>query len=592
MADYTNFSGNDYSGADAQPTTPSPDVPVAANPDPGPAPDLGAASPNSSWASILSGGQSQAPAPLQWQNAPTQQQQAPQATSWRSILQGALLGMAGGINADPRLGAAGGFANAAAGTVQATNNLAQQRLANQMAQQAQDASIKWQSVQAAHMAAETTMLAKQVATFDSDHQADVFSRNLQNAKTITEITGQQPNYVTTNDGASEQAALQDATSKNGNVAPYISIQVGPDKFLHFNAPQMVQSGGALDVVNDLQKRLGQPVFQTAPGKPGSQQEQQQIGQAAAAASRWNVTSDPQALQVMRNDLAQISNLPDSTYKKAESIATLNKSISTSEKLVQSAQDAANKKAFDAARSNAEATGTYQKNMAEAAKAQQDKSAGKPVYGVTPDGRTVMATAGEAQSQGLTAVRPVTAKNISDDQHSLKVLNDVQLKSDNVANAADAMNANSWAQTAGVAKYLADNPNTTADSLTRSAIFGRLSKPAQDYAISVLSLRESAMGMQKVLTGSARSNESQIKALQATLPGLEPNSGVVHQKLQNFNQNLGMLSEGLPEGTGVTNRVRASGPTQQTISVTAPDGGVHTFKDQASANKFKQLAGIK
>jgi hypothetical protein len=363
MSDFTSniLSGNDYSGADASPVVPA-NVPMATNPDPGIAPDLGDTGTQNSVPPQM--GPSNQPASPQTQ---AQQINTNVPISWRDVLRGALVGMSGASQVRGR----GSFAGGLVGGAGAELADQQQQFVNKQAQQRQAADIKFQSIQAAHMAAETTMLAKQVATFDKDHQQAYFDRETQRAKDITEMTGQQPEYVTTNDSDSEMVALKDATAKNGGVAPYISIQTGPNQFLHFNAPQMVQNGGALNVVNDMQKRLGQPVFQTTPGKPGSPQEAAQIDQASKTASRWNVTSNPDALQNMKNDLAQIQNLPADTYKRAESIATLNKSIATSEKLVQNKKDTDNQDAADKAKSNAMATGTYQKNIAEANKANAD-----------------------------------------------------------------------------------------------------------------------------------------------------------------------------------------------------------------------------
>ena len=57
-------------------------------------------------------------------------------------------------------------------------------------------------------------------------------------------------------------------------------------------------------------------------------------------------------------------------------------------------------------------------------------------------------------------------------------------------------------------------------------------------------------MQKVLTGSARANEAQIAALQATVPGLETNSALARQKLAAFTQNVDLLRQGLPRMPGI------------------------------------------
>jgi len=99
---------------------------------------------------------------------------------------------------------------------------------------------------------------------------------------------------------------------------------------------------------------------------------------------------------------------------------------------------------------------------------------------------------------------------------------------------------------------------------------------KDYIVSVLSLREASMGMQRLLTGTARSNESQIQALQATLPGLETDSGFALQKMQNFTQNLDMRRQGLPKLPGITSVPLINPSTQpiepgQSINAPLPSG---------------------
>lgn len=59
-----------------------------------------------------------------------------------------------------------------------------------------------------------------------------------------------------------------------------------------------------------------------------------------------------------------------------------------------------------------------------------------------------------------------------------------------------------------------------------------------------------MGMQRLLTGTARANETQIKALQATLPGAEPDANLVLQKMGAFTQNIDMLRQGIPKLPGI------------------------------------------
>lgn len=151
---------------------------------------------------------------------------------------------------------------------------------------------------------------------------------------------------------------------------------------------------------------------------------------------------------------------------------------------------------------------------------------------------------DADKQGLVNFEPQTPQTLSADRHDQRVLNDVALKSNIVRQAAAKLPDGSQAGVL-LAKVLADNPNTTANSIVKEKAYSQLSTPEKQYVISVLSLRESAMGLNKVLTGTARSNETQLQALLNTLPGLEPDASSVNAKLDQFNANMTQLRAGIP-----------------------------------------------
>jgi hypothetical protein len=145
-----------------------------------------------------------------------------------------------------------------------------------------------------------------------------------------------------------------------------------------------------------------------------------------------------------------------------------------------------------------------------------------------------------------------------------VLNDVAVKSNNLLDASAALDQNqsqrdmiNWAMAQAekdnqfkVGAFGTQFPTGWFNSLLNSSNMGGASQLTKDYVVSVLSLREAAMGMQKVLTGSARANEAQINALQATVPGLETNSALARQKLAAFTQNVDMLRQGIPRMPGI------------------------------------------
>lgn len=174
-----------------------------------------------------------------------------------------------------------------------------------------------------------------------------------------------------------------------------------------------------------------------------------------------------------------------------------------------------------------------------------------VYAYDPvKNETVLTTTGQAQAAGMQNIRSVKETDIRNDQHDIKVLNDITAKANQVYQSASAMTDTDMTSTLGVARYLSEHPNTTGDQLVASGVMGNISQPAKNYIMDILSLRESSMGLQKVLTGTARVNEVQLSALLRTLPSLEPDARTVRDKLQRFTQNITMLRQGIPRMPGM------------------------------------------
>jgi hypothetical protein len=194
-----------------------------------------------------------------------------------------------------------------------------------------------------------------------------------------------------------------------------------------------------------------------------------------------------------------------------------------------------------------------------------KSAGAPVYAYDPTSKqTVLTTTGDARNGGMQAIRGVKETDIRNDMHDTRVLNDVAVKSNNLMDSSAALDQSqnqrdmiNWAMSQAekdnqfkVGAFGTTFPTGWFNGLLNSSNMSGATQLTKDYVVSVLSLREAAMGMQKVLTGSARANESQIAALQATVPGLETNSALARQKLAAFTQNVDMLRQGLPRMPGI------------------------------------------
>jgi hypothetical protein len=215
----------------------------------------------------------------------------------------------------------------------------------------------------------------------------------------------------------------------------------------------------------------------------------------------------------------------------------------------------------------------------------------PVYAYDPTQKaTVLTTQAQASQAGMQAIRGVKETDIRRDTADTRVLNDVAAKANNVMTYASAMDSWNPVEKQAVANILSSTgkdanleigafgtrfPTATINAMMNSESWHALSPDARNYVTSVLSLREASMGLQRVLTGTARANESQINALQTTLPGYEIESGVVRQKLGAFTQNIDMLRQGIPRIPGIdVVPVRAwSGPqssAQQSVGApTAP-----------------------
>ena len=190
----------------------------------------------------------------------------------------------------------------------------------------------------------------------------------------------------------------------------------------------------------------------------------------------------------------------------------------------------------------------------------------PVYAYDPNSKqTVLTTQAQAQQGGMQAIRGVKESDITKDTHDTRVLNDVATKANAVLDASNAMDTWNPAQMKAMQGVLdagnkdsqleigafgARFPTSWWNTLSTVAQQSALTQSQRNYVVAVANLREASMGMQRVLTGSARANEAQINALQATLPGIETDSAMVRQKLGAFTQNVDLLRQGIPRMPGL------------------------------------------
>ncbi|HEX3642349.1 MAG TPA: hypothetical protein VHV10_13745 [Ktedonobacteraceae bacterium] len=271
-------------------------------------------------------------------------------------------------------------------------------------------------------------------------------------------------------------------------------------------------------------------------------------------------ASPQQLQAVDNMIGIYKANLDSLDKHAADVQAKNKQAQLDVENSPDNQAAAARGAGMKAKAELPSKIALQDNSA-ANKAQA--AAGQLGYAYDPkNDQTVAVTADEAKAQGLTTFRKVNQTQISGDTHNASVLNDVSSKTNAVIQSASALDQNgkqrdiiSWALgdngiKIGFGDHLALPMDALVNNSLNSRNMGQASDQTKNYIIGILSLREAAMGMNRVLTGSARASESQIKALQATLPGYDANSGVALQRLRSFAQNVDQLRKPIPVIPGV------------------------------------------
>ena len=135
-----------------------------------------------------------------------------------------------------------------------------------------------------------------------------------------------------------------------------------------------------------------------------------------------------------------------------------------------------------------------------------------------------------------------------------------------------------------------DPRGTVGALLSGEAAKQLSPAQQDYLINTSLLIENAMAMRSVL-GAGQGSEDLRSAITATIPSATtPTVGYASKQLDQFEKVLNRLERGVPN-MPLRGGAPDSGNNSGNVTVTDPTGGVHTFPDAASANRFKKAAGI-
>jgi len=195
--------------------------------------------------------------------------------------------------------------------------------------------------------------------------------------------------------------------------------------------------------------------------------------------------------------------------------------------------------------------------------------GGPVYAFNPQtNETQLTTPQEAQQQGLTNPRKVSATNIEQDRQLNNRLADVAMKigryEDAINTPIDAADRTFMASLLQSDKFKVglagielpvDKFNQIIDAVHQS----QLSPSAQNRLISYFNARESMLGYQRVLAGSARSSDAQLGLNLGALPGPVSPDSFAKEGIRQFKENIPIAGRGLPRIPGVPTAVDILSP---------------------------------
>lgn len=228
--------------------------------------------------------------------------------------------------------------------------------------------------------------------------------------------------------------------------------------------------------------------------------------------------------------------------------------------------------------------------------------GGSIYAYDPKTNdTVMTTPQEAQTNGYTNPRKVSQTNIENDRQLNNRLYDVAAKvqryEQSINQPISDLDRTKLADLLGSDKlqfgaFGAHLPTDWIDQLTKAASTAGLSAAAQQRLINYYNVREAMTGYTRVLTGSGRSNETNLNLnLQAMPSPIQPDN-FTKQGISQFKQNIGIAGQGLPKMPGIQRAQDIMGPQGEapsgpSVRVKLPDGRTGTIP----ASSLKKYTGM-
>jgi hypothetical protein len=314
----------------------------------------------------------------------------------------------------------GGFAQGLGAGVgaQMQDATQQQQLKTQQAEAA--SRIKFQDAQSANLATEALIKDKQLHQMDEQRQD---AHNAASLDTVNKLQalGITPTLVVSNNagGAEAQAGLQQLTQSNGSVPPLFTVNVG-HQILAYDLNQLSQKPQILDQVNKVRAIQGAPALDQ---RTLQQMDPKMRNELVNATLNFTTPMPSEDNLLMYNNYLKTAQAqPDSPDKSANvamltGITTRMQSALDSAKARKDQQAASTTNAGAEAEANvaglkAKATGEYQKNIAEAGKADRAdgtaKNANQMMVGTMPDGSIIAGTPDDLQKAGATSATKLPA----------------------------------------------------------------------------------------------------------------------------------------------------------------------------------------
>jgi len=191
-----------------------------------------------------------------------------------------------------------------------------------------------------------------------------------------------------------------------------------------------------------------------------------------------------------------------------------------------------------------------------------KGVGQPVYAMDDKGEMTLTDKNTAETRGFTNIQKIAPGQVAKDAQVSRQLNDVQLKMNRLASSTQALDDPQTrrliSQAIGedgmkLGLWGTEMPTDWLNRLGKSSSMNQMSEQGREFVRSYFGAREAAMGFQRVLTGSGRSSESQIKALLAQIPGPESGSADnADQQLKAFQEQMDQMRQGIPKFPGIKN----------------------------------------